>query len=90
MLFRSLEEEDFLRRLDGAPLLVGDHDERVVIAAVQPAICDELVCVSPGNEAFGDEGLEHLGEREAVILVRFCGCLHGREYSQPPLNRQAF
>jgi hypothetical protein len=55
----------------------------VVIAAVQPAVGHQLVRVRPGHEPFGDEGMEHLGEREAVILYRFCGSLHGREYSQP-------
>src|SRR5712691_11441702 len=32
-----LEGENLLRRLEGAPLLVGEHDNGVVIAAVQPA-----------------------------------------------------
>ena len=89
-LGEPFEEEDLVRGLDRAPLLVGDHYERVVIAAMQPAISDELVRVRPGHEPFGDEGLQHLGQREAVILYRFCGSLHGGEYSQPPLNGQAF
>jgi len=55
----------------------------VVIAAVQPAIRDQLVCVRLEHEAFGDEGLQHLGDREAVVLVRFCGNLHGRNIASP-------
>ncbi len=89
-LGEPFEEDDLLGGLEGAPLLVGDHDKRVVIAAVQPAIRDQLVRVRLGHDALGDEGLEHLGEREAVILYRFCGGLHGGKYSQPPRNRQAF
>ncbi len=62
----------------------------MVIAAMQPAVGDELVGVRLGHDAVRDEALEHLGEREPVVLQRFCGGLHGREYSQPLRNRQAF
>jgi len=50
----------------------------VVIAAVQPAIGHQLVSVRLGHEPFGYEGLQHLGEREAVIrTASAAACMAG-------------
>jgi len=62
----------------------------MMVAAVQPAIGGELVRVGLEDHAFGDEALEDLGERQSVVLHHLGGGLHGREYSQPPWNGQAF
>jgi len=62
----------------------------MVVAAMQPAVGDQLFTLGLGHEAVGDHRLEHLGEGEAMVLPRFRHSLHGREYSYAPNNRQAF
>ena len=82
--------QDLVQRLRRAPLLVGDHGQRVVIAAMQPAVGEQLVRVGLGHQTVRNERLQHLGEGEAVVLPHFRCSLHGGEYSHAPRNRQAF
>ncbi len=82
-LRQPLEAQQLLRGLLGAPLLVCDHHQRMVVAAMEPSVGDELVGIRLGHDAVRDEGLEHLGEREAVILNGALCWLHGWNIATP-------
>src|SRR5258708_3498337 len=64
-LGEPFDAEDLLRGFLRAPFLVGDHDQRMMVAAVQPAIGGEAVRGVPEHQALGRQGPEDLGERQA-------------------------
>ena len=62
------ESQRAVRREQRLPLLVGDDDQRMRFDAAQAAVGDQGFGVAVRDDAVGDQQLEHLGQRQAMLL----------------------
>ncbi len=79
------------------PFLVGNHHQGVDVASEVTALLLEGLADAPGDEVLRRQGVDHLGQGQAVLVhrARFCGFLHcapatvgSEHYAQWPGRRQ--
>ena len=74
-----LEIEHANRRLGASPFLIGNHDQRVNLAAMQAPLALQGIGRSAVDQAVLDHPVEHLGKGQAVFA--HVPVIHARQYS---------
>jgi len=77
-LGERLDGERLVRRLRALQLLVGEHDERVLRAAVVAPLLLHLVGVGRLDQLVGEQPVDQLDDRQAVLARLGIACLRLR------------